>query len=403
MAPFEPDYNDDDFEAPDDYQMSTKIMVFGVGGGGGNAVAHMVKSGVEDVHYCIANTDVAALRQKDRSKIKCIQIGRKTTKGRGAGNEPSVGRDSAEENSDDIAAQLDDVSMLFVTAGMGGGTGTGAAPVVARLAKEKGILTVGVVTKPFAHEGTSKMTQALAGISEMRKYVDALIVIPNERLRALKNVKITLRNAFGEVDNVLCRAVLGVIKLLQGDGYVNVDFADVCMALRDSGMAHMAIGNGKGDNKIDDALDEVLNSPLLETSINGARRGLLNISVPDSFPLEEYDTLMAEISEKFNSDARFKCGIVFDDELADDEISLIVVATDFVDENDITPKAPSVAPKVPTVAEKPAESSEEVVAPSAVTVNPTPAPDGISGNIGFSTDANDMDALLRKFNQSRDV
>lgn len=403
MAPFELDNNDDDFEEADDFDMITKIMVFGVGGAGGNAVAHMVESGVEDVYYSIANTDVAALRQKDRSKIKCIQIGRKTTKGRGAGNDPAQGKASAEENSDDIAAQLEGVSMLFVTAGMGGGTGTGAAPVVASIAKEKGILTVGVVTKPFAFEGSHKMAQAIAGISEMKKYVDALIIIPNERLKLLKGMKFTLKNAFAEVDNVLCRAVIGIIKLLKIDGQVNVDFADVCMALRDSGMAHMAIGNGKGDNKLDDALDEVLNSPLLETSIDGARRGLMNISVPVSFPLEEYDNLMDEISKKFNSDARFKCGIVFDDSLADDELSLIVVATDFVEENDKAPKAPSVAPKVPTVAEKTAESSEEVVAPSAVTVNPTPAPDGMSGNIGFSTDANDMDALLRKFNQSRDV
>ncbi len=397
MAPFEPDYEEDDFEAPDDYQVSAKIMVFGVGGAGGNAVAHMVESGVEDVYYCIANTDVAALRQKDRSKIKCIQIGRKTTKGRGAGNNPAVGKASAEENIDDIAAQLDGVSMLFVTAGMGGGTGTGAAPIVAAAAKEKGILTVGVVTKPFAHEGSNKMTLALAGITEMKKYVDALIVIPNERLKQLKGMKITLKNAFGEVDNVLCRAVLGIIKLLQGNGYVNVDFADVCMALRDSGMAHMAIGNGKGDDKLDDALDEVLNSPLLETSIDGARRGLLNISVPDSFPLEEYDNLMEQISNKFNSDARFKCGIVFDENLADDQISLIVVATDFVDEFDTpTPKAPSVAPRVP------ADPSVDAVAPTPFP-SPTPAPDGMSDDLGFSTDANDMDALLRKFNQNRDI
>lgn len=390
MAPFEPDYNDDGFEAPDDYQISAKIMVFGVGGAGGNAVAHMVESGVEDVCYCIANTDVAALRQKDRTKIDCIQIGRKTTKGRGAGNDPAMGKASAEENRDDIAAKFKGVSMLFITAGMGGGTGTGAAPIVASIAKEMGILTVGVVTKPFSFEGSNKMTQAIAGISEMKKYVDALIVIPNERLKMLKGMKLTLRNAFAEVDNVLCRAVLGVIKLLKGDGYMNVDFADVCMALRDSGMAHMAIGNGKGDNKIDDALNEVLNSPLLETSINGARRGLLNISIPESFPLEEYDGLMDEISEKFNADAKFKCGIVFDESLADDELSLIVVATDFVDEDVETPAASS-AQKAP---------DPDL---TAVTVTPTPTSDGLSGNVGLSIDANDMDALLRKFNQGRDV
>ncbi len=378
------DNNNDDFDAPDDFQMSTRIMVFGVGGAGGNAVAHMVDSEVNDVDYVIANTDVIALRQKSPEKMKRIQLGRKTTGGKGAGNDPAKGKASAEENRDDIAESLDGVSMLFVTAGMGGGTGTGAAPVVANLAKEKGILTVGVVTKPFKHEGASKMDQAIAGISEMKKYVDALIVIPNERLKQLKGTKITLRNAFGEVDNVLCKAVIGVIRLLQGDGYINVDFADVCMALRDSGVAHMAIGNGKGDNKIDDALDEVLNSPLLETSINGARRGLLNISVPDSFPLDEFDKLMDDISEKFNKDARFKCGIVFDSSLADDEISLIVVATDFSDED-------------------PEEDVEDMTAADPMpSVTITSASDGISGNIGFSSEANDMDALLRKFNHGRD-
>jgi len=391
MAPFEPDYNEDDFDAPDDYQISAKIMVFGVGGAGGNAVSHMVESGVEDVYYCIANTDVAALRKKDRSKIKCIQIGRKTTKGRGAGNDPSVGKASAEENRDDIAAQLEGVSMLFVTAGMGGGTGTGAAPIVASVAKEMGILTIGVVTKPFGFEGTSKMSQAIAGISEMKKYVDALIVIPNERLRNLKNLKITLKNAFGEVDNVLCRAVLGVIRLLHGEGYMNVDFADVCTTLRDSGIAHMAIGNGKGDKKLDDALDEVLNSPLLETSIDGARRGLVNISVPNSFSLEEYDGIMDDIAKKFNADAKFKCGIVFDESLDDDELSLIVVATDFMDDEGSDAVADAVG------AQRSFESD-----PSSVTVTPSPASEGLSGNIGFSTDANDMDALLRKFNQGRD-
>lgn len=373
---------DDGFEVADDFQMTTKIMVFGVGGAGGNAVSHMVDSGIHDVEYVIANTDVAALRNKDGSKMKRLQIGRKTTKGQGAGNEPSKGRDSAEENREDIAKVLDGVSMLFIAAGMGGGTGTGAAPVVANIAKEKGILTVGVVTKPFDWEGASKMAQAIGGISEMKKNVDALIVIPNNRLKELKGAKITLKNAFAEVDNILCKAVMGIIKVLHGGGYINVDFADVCMALRESGIAHMAIGNGKGDSKIDDALDEVLNSPLLETSIDGARRGLLNISLPSSLPLEEFDSLTQEIAEKFNSDARYKAGVVFDDTLADDEISLIVVATDFAEEGGSKPAA---------------RSESEAVA--SVTVTPTS--EGLSGNIGFS-EGRDIDALLRKFNQGRE-
>ena len=379
---FQIDNSNDGFDAPDDFQMSTRIMVFGVGGAGGNAVAHMVDSEVTDVDYVIANTDVNALRQKNPEKMKRIQLGRKTTGGRGAGNDPSKGKASAEESRDDIVESLNGVSMLFVTAGMGGGTGTGAAPVVANLAKEKGILTVGVVTKPFKHEGQSKMDQAIAGISEMKKYVDALIVVPNERLKQLKGTKITLKNAFIEVDNVLRKAVIGIISLLQTSGQINVDFADIGMALKDSGVAHMAIGTGKGANKLDDALDEVLNSPLLETSINGARRGLINVSVPDSFSLDEYDQVMDEISEKFNNDARFKCGLVFDSTLADDEISLIVVATDFVDE------------------QYPDEFDESISDPMpSVTISSTS--DG-TGNIVLSNEANDMDALLRKLNHGRD-
>ncbi|MCX4357320.1 MAG: cell division protein FtsZ [Oscillospiraceae bacterium] len=381
------DDNNDGFEVADDFQMTTKIMVFGVGGAGGNAVSHMVESGIHDVEYVIANTDVAALRGKDGSKMKRIQIGRKTTKGQGAGNDPSKGRDSAEENREDIEKAMDGVSMLFIAAGMGGGTGTGAAPVVASVAKDKDILTVGVVTKPFGWEGTSKMRQAIGGISEMKKYVDALIVIPNDRLKELKGAKITLKNAFSEVDNILCKAVMGIIKLLQGDGHINVDFADVKMALSNSGIAHMAIGHGKGDYKIDEALDEVLNSPLLETSINGARRGLLNISVPSTLSFEEFDSLTQDIAEKFNTDARYKFGVVFDDSLAEDEISLIVVATDFEED-------------VPTTSVSSGFASSDPEPMASVTVTPTS--DGFSGNVGFASGASDIDLLLQKFNNGRD-
>lgn len=382
---FAVDKNNDGFDAPDDFQMSTKIMVFGVGGAGGNAVEHMVNTGVSDVDYVIANTDVAALRNKDGKMMNRVQIGRKTTGGRGAGNDPSKGRASAEENKDDIAEKLDGVAMLFITAGMGGGTGTGAAPVVASVAKERGILTVGVVTKPFQFEGDAKMNQAMAGIAEMKKYVDALIVIPNERLREFKGTKLSLVNAFAAVDDILCKAVMGIIQLLQGEGYINVDFADITMALKDSGIAHIAIGRGRGDNRLDDALDEVLHSPLLETSIDGARRGLLNVSVPGSFLLDDFAALMDDITNKFNDDARYKVGVVIDPTLGDEEISIIAVATDFSEEEiddfgmeEETPPMPSV-----TVA---------------------PASDGLSGSIGFNNTSGDVDvdALLDKFNKIRE-
>ena len=405
---FKLDRYDDGFAVNDDFKYSTKIMVFGVGGGGGNAVSHMVNAGVCDVDYVVANTDVAALRSKDGSQMKRIQIGRKTTRGQGAGNDPARGQQSAEENREDIAQVLDGVSMLFIAAGMGGGTGTGAAPVVSAIAKEKGILTVGVVTKPFDWEGAQKMQQAVKGISEMKQNVDALIIIPNDRVRMLKGSNITIKNAFEKVDEILCKAVTRIITLLHGSGYINVDFADICMALRDSGIAHMAIGTGKGDNKFDDALDEIFNSPLLETSITGARRGLLNIRVPasDSVGLEEFDSLTKKIAEKFNPDARYKCGVEFDDTLAEDEISIIAVATDFVDETVKKPAQPAkkAAPAAQQAAPAPAEPSDAPEVPSEDAApapeEPKAAPSGMGVNLGYS-ESQDIELLLRKF-QNKD-
>ncbi|MCI7758614.1 MAG: cell division FtsZ family protein, partial [[Eubacterium] saphenum] len=283
---------------------------------------------------------------------------------------------------------------------MGGGTGTGAAPVVSAIAKEKGILTVGVVTKPFDWEGAQKMQQAVKGISEMKQNVDALIIIPNDRVRMLKGSNITIKNAFEKVDEILCKAVTGIITLLHGSGYINVDFADICMALRDSGIAHMAIGSGKGDNKFDEALDEIFNSPLLETSITGARRGLLNIRVPasDSVGLEEFDSLTKKIAEKFNPDARYKCGVEFDDSLAEDEISIIAVATDFVEEPVKQPaQQPKKAAQTAQTAEPSAPEAAENAAPEA---QKNPAPMGNSGGFGYS-ESQDIELLMRKF-QNKD-
>lgn len=384
---FAPESLDDGFEVAEDFQLSTKIMVFGVGGAGGNAVEHMVNSGVGDVEYVVANTDVAALRSKDGSKMARIQIGRKTTRGQGAGNDPARGRQSAEENRDDIAAKLDGVSMLFVAAGMGGGTGTGAAPVISAIAKEKGILTVGVVTKPFAFEGKIKMREAIKGVDEMRKNVDALIVVPNERIKDLKGSNITLKNAFEKVDEILTKAVMGIITVINKTGEVNIDFADVCSTLKESGIAHMAIGNGKGERKVEDAIDEVMNSPLLETSISGARRGLLNISVPESFDLEEFDSLMSKITENFDPEARYKCGVVYDDKLEKDEISIIAIATDFIEEN------PDPVANVAVNTQPAIVGDEQGNIENPVTAEVQRA--------GFD-ETQDVDTLLRKFNQGRE-
>ncbi len=329
---FEIDTHDDGFEVDDNFEDSTKIMVIGVGGGGGNAVDHMIDAGMGGVDYVVANTDVKALRSKDGSKMKRMQIGKKRTRGQGAGNNPAVGQEAAVESHDEFQAVMDNVAMVFVAAGMGGGTGTGAAPVVANIAKEQGILTVGVVTKPFAWEGKEKMAQAMRGIEEMQKYVDALIVIPNEKVKALSNGKLTMLEAFKAVDGVLYKAVKGISDLVTGVGFMNVDFADVTMALKNSGVAHMAMGKGKGDNKIDAALDEVLHSPLLETSISGARRVLINVSIPTSCTLDDFDDITTKITQNAAPNARVKAGIMFDDTLEDDELSIIAVATDFIGE-----------------------------------------------------------------------
>ena len=301
---FEIDTHDDEFVMDDDFEDQTKIMVIGVGGGGGNAVSHMVEGDMTGIDYVVANTDVKALRSKDGSRMRRIQIGKKRTRGQGAGNNPSVGQDSAEENRDDLKNVMESESMVFIAAGMGGGTGTGAAPVVASIAKEMGKLTVGVVTKPFTFEGQAKMNQALKGIAEMRKYVDSLIVIPNERVKEISNAKLSMADAFKAVDNVLYKAVKSISDLVKGVGFISLDFADVTMALKDSGIAHMAIGQGKGDNKNADALDQVLHSPLLETSISGARRLLISIGIPMTTSADEVDIIATEITKNAAPDRR---------------------------------------------------------------------------------------------------
>lgn len=387
---FAPDNIDDGFEVLEDFQLATKIMVFGVGGAGGNAVEHMVNSGVCDVEYVIANTDVAALRSKDGSKMSRIQIGRKTTRGQGAGNDPTKGKQSAEENRDDIAARLDGVSMLFVAAGMGGGTGTGAAPVISAIAREKGILTVGVVTKPFEFEGQSKMREAIKGVNEMKKNVDALIVVPNERIKELKGSNLTIKNAFEKVDEILTKAVVGIISLIQKTGFLNIDFADICSTLRDSGIAHMAIGSGKGERRLEEAIEEVMHSPLLETSISGARRGLINVSVPETFDLEGFDSVMKQITDKFDIEAKYKCGIMYDETLEKDEISIIAIATDFSDDE---PEAVVNVAVNAVSSISSDESDSEGVAPTSVSA-------GVHG-VEFEGTEN-IDTLLRKFAQNRD-
>ena len=302
------------------------IKVVGVGGGGNNVVNRMVRSGTKNVDFIAVNTDKQALGVS--SATLKIQIGEKLTNGQGAGANPEVGRKSAEENRTQIAKALEDADMVFITAGMGGGTGTGAAPIVADIAKEMGVLTVGVVTKPFRFEGSHRMRQAEAGINELRGKVDSLVIIPNERLKLATDQKITFTNAFEIADDVLQQAVQSISDLIKSTGFINLDFADVTAVMKDAGRAHMGVGRAAGKGKAEEAARMAISSPLLETSINGARGVLINITGSMDIGLEEVETAANLVQEAAHPDANIIFGAAFDDAL-EDEIRVTVIATGF--------------------------------------------------------------------------
>ena len=302
------------------------IKVIGVGGGGNNTVNRMIKGGSAGVEFIAINTDMQALNRSTAEKK--IPIGEKLTKGRGAGANPEVGRKAAEESLEEINAAVENADMVFITAGMGGGTGTGAASVVAKAARSRGILTVGVVTKPFAFEGKRRMEQAEAGIAELSEQVDALIVIPNERLKMVSEARITLANAFDIADGVLSRGVKSIYELINMDAIVNLDFADVTAIMANAGLAHMGVGNGKGKDKAEIAARMAISSPLLETSIAGATGIIVNITASPDIGLEEVDYASNMIAEEANPEANIIWGAAFDDSL-EDEMKITVVATGF--------------------------------------------------------------------------
>ena len=302
------------------------IKVIGVGGGGSNVVNRMVRSGVQGVDFIAVNTDKQALSTS--SATFKIQIGEKLTGGQGAGSNPDVGRKSAEESRGQIAKALEDADMVFITAGMGGGTGTGAAPIVADIAKEAGVLTVGVVTKPFAFEGRRRMLQAEAGIEELRGKVDSLVSIPNERLKFATDQKITFQNAFEIADDVLRQAVQSISDLIKNTGFINLDFADVTAVMKDAGMAHMGVGRAAGKNKAEEAAKMAISSPLLETSINGAHGVLVNVTGSMDIGLEEVETAANLVQQAAHPDALIIFGAAFDEEL-EDEIRVTVISTGF--------------------------------------------------------------------------
>ena len=315
------------------------IKVIGVGGGGNNVVNRMVKSGTKGVDFIAVNTDKQALTMS--AATYKIQIGEKLTQGQGAGSDPEVGRKSAEESRTQIAKALEGANMVFITAGMGGGTGTGAAPIVADIAKEMGILTVGVVTKPFNFEGRRRMMQAEKGIEELRTRVDSLVIIPNERLKFATDQKITFANAFEIADDVLRQAVQSISDLIKNTGFINLDFADVTAVMQNAGMAHMGVGRAGGKNKAEDAAKMAISSPLLETSINGAKGVLVNVTGSMDIGLEEVEQAASLVQAAVHPDALTIFGATFDETL-DDEIRVTVIATGF-------DKVPEQLPKVPPI------------------------------------------------------
>ena len=304
----------------------TNIKVIGVGGGGGNAVNRMVAAGLQGVEFTAMNTEQQALLNSKATQP--VQIGTKLTKGRGAGADPEIGQRAAEESKDEIANALKGAQMAFITAGMGGGTGTGAAPVVAEVAHDLGILTVGIVTKPFAFEGRRKMSLAEQGIAALLMHVDSLIVIPNERLKLISQEKITLMNAFEAADNVLRQGVESISSLINIPAFINLDFADVRSIMKDAGYAHMGVGSAKGAGKAENAAKAAVSSPLLETSIAGARGVIINITSSPDIGLEEVEQASSLITQSAHPDANIIWGTTFDENLSD-ELRVTVVATGF--------------------------------------------------------------------------
>ena len=314
------------FEHDDTYESGVNIKVIGVGGGGNNAVNRMISTSIKGVEFVSINTDRQALRHSDASTQ--LVIGEKLTKGFGAGANPQIGARAAEESIEEIKSILQDADMVFITAGMGGGTGTGAAPVVARLAHEMDILTVGIVTKPFAFEGKRRMDQALAGIAELSQYVDSLVVIPNERLKQVTDTRITLENAFEIADSVLSRGTKSISDLINVHGMINLDFADVSSVMKNAGHAHMGVGSATGKDKAEMAAKAAISSPLLESSIAGAHGVLISITVSPDVGLEDVDVASSMIAAEAAPDANVIWGTNIDHEL-EDEMRITLIATGF--------------------------------------------------------------------------
>ncbi len=323
-----------EFDIPRSNTMA-QIKVVGVGGGGNNAVDRMIEDGLDGVEFISVNTDSQQLVDS-KSPVK-IQIGEKLTKGLGAGGNPDIGERSAEETQEEVAQALKGADMVFITAGMGGGTGTGAAPKIASISKEMGILTVGVVTKPFNFEGKKRMANAERGIMELKKNVDTLVIIPNQRLMGIIDKKTTLTEAFKKVDEVLRQGVQGIADLISKPGVINLDFADVRTIMADQGIAHMGIGQASGENKAEVAAKAAIQSPLLETTIEGAKSVLINFSGDSDLGLLETEEAAELIRESLDPEAEIIFGTTINEDLTD-QVVVTVIATGLEDEEAPVPQ-----------------------------------------------------------------
>lgn len=346
------------FELMDAHCQNAVIKVVGVGGGGGNAVNQMVDANIEGVDFICANTDAQAL---NNSKVRTLlQLGSNITKGLGAGTNPDVGRGAALEDRDRIQEALEGADMVFITAGLGGGTGTGAGPIVAEVARDMGVLTVAVVTKPFAFEGSKRMAVAESGVEELAKYVDSLITIPNEKLLAVLGKEISLLNAFKSANDILLGAVQGIAELITRPGLINVDFADVRTVMSEMGVAMMGSGCAKGDDRARHAAEEAIHSPLLEdVNLSGARGILVNITAGLDLSIGEFDEVGNTVKEVACDDATVVVGTVIDPDMEDD-LRVTVVATGLGDTS-----VRSIAPEIKKPEEvvlRPVESEEDVFA-----------------------------------------
>ena len=349
-----------DFRAEAGPENVVTLKVVGVGGAGNNVVNRMVKAGTQGVEFIAINTDKQALAVSNADQK--LQIGEKMTHGQGAGSDPEVGKRSAEESRNNIAKCIEDADMVFITAGMGGGTGTGAAPTVAEIAREAGVLTVGVVTKPFKFEGKRRMDQANAGIKELLGRVDSLLIIPNDRLKYATDQKVTLANAFEIADDVLKQAVTSISDLIKNTGFINLDFADVTCIMKDAGFAHMGVGHAAGKGKAEDAARMAVASPLMETSINGARGVLINITGSEDMGLEDVEAAANLVQEAAHPEANIIFGATFDPSMQD-EIRVTVIATGFEEK--------------PAEGEQPAEEKKAAAAAPINPVRPAAKPAGL--------------------------